>query len=114
MGFEVGELFRLVTKFNVGVVYYESKDIFDVEHNLVETPLEVSYDMYVHEESSSLGCNNVLPYPLDHSHVSPVCSQPSFFLEYYFDVPIDNFAICDSIGDLGLANNMFHAWWECL
>ena len=35
-------------------------------------------------------------------------SQPSFSLELDFDVPIDNFEICDSNVDMRYANNMFH------
>ena len=35
-------------------------------------------------------------------------SQPSFSLELDFDVPIDNFEICDSNVDLGHEDNMFH------
>ena len=35
----------------------ESEDTYAVVHNLVETYLEVSCDVYVHEGSSSLGFN---------------------------------------------------------
>jgi len=43
-------------------------------HDLVETPLEGSSDVRMHEESPSLSFdNNVLPNPRDHSRVSPIC-----------------------------------------
>jgi len=57
--------------------------------------------VYVHEKSSSLGCDTILPNPLDHSHTSPRCSQPSCFLEHYFDASINNPMICDSNVDFG-------------
>ena len=53
--FEVGEPFRLVAKFDVDVAYWMSDDTNDVVHNLVEPPLEVSCDVFVQEDSSSLG-----------------------------------------------------------
>jgi len=89
----MGEPFGLIAKFVVDDAYYESEDTYDVMHNLVETPLEVSCDMHVQEESSSLSCDNVLHNPLDQSHVSPMCSQYLLSPESYFDVSIDNF--CD-------------------
>jgi len=60
------------------------------------------------KDSSSLGCENVLPNPLDQSHISTMCSQPLFSPESYFDVPIDNPIICDSNVDNGYENNMFN------
>ena len=54
------------------------EDTFDMEYNLVDTPLEGCHDMFVHEGSSSLGCDKDSPNPLKHSHVSPMCSQPHF------------------------------------
>jgi len=78
-----------------------------VVHNLIETPLKRHCDVFEHERSSSLGYDNVLPNPLYQSHVSSMCSQPSCFPEYYFNVPIDNFMICDSNVDLGREDNMF-------
>ena len=41
----MGEPFVLVFKFDVGAMCCESEDTFDVVHNLVETPLEVSCDV---------------------------------------------------------------------
>ena len=35
-------------------------------------------------------------------------SQPSFSIEYTYDVPIDKFEICDSKVEMDYANNMFH------
>jgi len=60
----------------------------------------------MHEGSLSLTCENVLPNPLKHFHVSTFSSQPSFSPEYTIDVPIDE--ICDSNVDIGYADNMFH------
>jgi len=51
----VGEPFRLVAKFDVDVAYWVSDDTNDVVHNLVEPPLEVSCDVFMQEDSSSLG-----------------------------------------------------------
>ena len=76
--------------------------------NLVETPLEVSCDVYVHKECSKLGFNNALSNPLDQSHVSLMCSQPSFSLEHYFDVPINNPMIYDSNVDLDYEDTMLN------
>ena len=61
----------------------------------------------MHEESPSLVCNNVLPNPLDHSHVSPMCSQPCPSPEHYVDASIDNIVIWDATMDLGHKDNMF-------
>jgi len=76
---------------------------------LAKTPLEVSYDVYVHKEPPSLDCDNVLPNPLDHSHVFSLCSPTFPSLEYYFDAPIYNPMICDAIMNLGSEDNMFNA-----
>ena len=62
----------------------------------------------MHEVSSRPDCDNVSPIPLCHSHVSLMCSLPSFSLEYCFDVPIDNFMKCDSNTELGHKDNMFN------
>jgi len=69
-------------------------------HNPVDTPLEGCHDMLVHKGSPSLVCYDVIPNPFEHSHVYPVCSQPSLFPELDFDVPIDNVEICDSNVDM--------------
>ena len=87
---------------------------FEEVHNLVYTPLEGCCDMFVHPGSPSLGCNDVIPNPLEHSHDSIMCSQPSsFFPKYTYDAPIDNLEICDSNVDLGHENKLFNVlWWE--
>jgi len=79
-----------------------------MEHNLAESPLEGCRDILMHEGSPSLTCDNVLPNPLEHSHVSSCCSQPSFFPEYTYDVPIKNFEICDSTVDMSNEDNISH------
>jgi len=79
-----------------------------IEHNLVDTPLEGCRDVFMHEGSPGLTCANVLPNPLEHSHVLTFCSPSSFPPAYTFDVPIDNFDICDYNVEMGNADNMFH------
>ena len=77
-------------------------------HDLDETPLEGSHDVFMHEKSSSLAFDNIaLPNPLDHTYVSPTCSQPFIFPEYSLDAPIDNPKICDSNVSLGHEVKMF-------
>ena len=102
MGLEVGESFGLGASFGMNNALCGLEDTFDMDHNLVDTPLKGCRDVFVHEESPSLACDNVLISLLDHSHVSTFCSQPSFSLELDFDVLIDNFAICDSNVDMGV------------
>ena len=63
--------------------------------------------MFMHNDFPSIGCNNALPIPFNHSHVSPKCSQPSISLEYSLDAPIDNPKTCDSTVDLGYENYVF-------
>jgi len=66
-------------------------------HDLVEMTLEGSCDVFMHEESPSLSFEDiVLPNPLEHSYVSPICSLPSPSLEYYLGATIDNFMIYDA------------------
>ena len=64
--------------------------------------------MFMHEESPSLGCNNDLPNPFDHFHVSPFCSLPSPSCEYYIDTPIKNPMMFVANVDLGYEVNMFN------
>jgi len=108
MGLEVGELFGLVARIGMNNACCGLEISFDEVHNLVDTPLEGCSDMFMHEKSPSLGSNHVVPNPLEHSHVSTFCSQPSLSLEFHFEVPIDNFVICDFNVDLGNANNMLN------
>jgi len=82
MGLEVDESFGFINRFIVADTCFESEDTLDEVYDLDETPLEESCDVFMHEESPSLGFNNiVLPNSLNHSHVSPIYSQPSHFLE---------------------------------
>jgi len=61
-----------------------------------------------HKKSPSLGFHDVvLPNPLDHSHVSSTCSQPSISPKYSLDAPIDNPKICDSNVDLSYEDSDF-------
>jgi len=56
---------------------------------------------------SLFACENVLPSLLEHSHASTFCSQPLFSPGYTYDVPIDNFEICDFNVDMGNEDNIF-------
>ena len=67
------------------------EETFDMEHNLVDTPLGGCRDMFVHEGFPSLVRNAIIPNFPKHSHVSPALSQPSSSPELDFDVPNDNF-----------------------
>ena len=62
----------------------------------------------MHKGSPSLVDDNVIPNSLEHSHVSTFCSPPSFSPELDFDVPIDNFEICDSNVDMGNVENVLN------
>jgi len=104
-GLKVGKLFSFA-RFDEVNACLEWGDTFDRVHNLIETPFEVSCDVYVHEDSSSLGFNYVILNPLDHFHVIMMCSQPSSFLEYSFNLPIDNSMLCDSHVYLGHEDNI--------
>jgi len=106
----VGEPFGLCASFGTNNALCGLEDTFDMEHNLVDTPLEGCRDVFMHEGSYSLACDHVLPSSFEHSHVSTFCSQPSFSSECTYDVPIDNFEICDSNVDMGCADNMFHVF----
>jgi len=81
--------FEFITRFDVANACLELEDTFRVMHDLAKTPLEASYDVYMHKESASLDCNDILLIPHDRSHISPMCSHPSSSLEYYFNVPYD-------------------------
>ena len=63
-GLEVGEPFGFDARFSVTDACLESEDTLDEVYNLDKTPLEGSRNMLVHEESTCLGCNNVLLIPL--------------------------------------------------
>ena len=86
------------------------KDILDEDevHDLVETSLEGSRDVYMHEKSPSLGFDNiVLRNPLNDTHVSPICLSRSPSPEYHIDVPNDNPVICDANNNLGYEDKAF-------
>jgi len=76
-GLEVGEPFGEVAGFCVTHASFKPEDILAEVHDLDKTPLEGSHEVFMYEEFTSLDCNNVLPNPFDHSHVSPICSLPS-------------------------------------
>jgi len=99
--------FGVVARSSAVDACFESDDTFDKVHDLVKTPLEGSRNVFVYKNIPSVVCNNVLPNPLDHSYVSPMCSQPSISPEYSLDVPINNLKICDSNVDLGYEVKVF-------
>jgi len=102
---EVREPIGAVTRFVNAC--FESEDTFDDVHDLVETPLEGSCDVFAYKESPSLGFYNlVLPNPLNNSHISPMCSLRSYFPKYYIDMPIDNSIIFSANVNLGYEDNM--------
>jgi len=101
MGLEVCEPIGLVASFGMNNVCCGLEDTFNIEHNLVDTPLQGCRDVFMHEGSPILACDNVLPSPLEYFHVSTFCSQTSFSPEYTYAIPIDNFEICDSNVELG-------------
>jgi len=101
-GVRGGEPFGYVARLSGVSECLESEDTFDMAHNLVGTPLKGCHDMFVHEECSSLGSNYVIPISLELSHVSFMCSQPSFSPEHSFDVPNDISKLCDSNVDLAM------------
>jgi len=70
--------------------------------------MEVSRDVFMHKDFPSLGCEIVLPNPLDHSHVSSLCSLPSPAPDCYVDVPIDKLMVFDATMDLGYEDNKFN------
>jgi len=76
-------------------------------HDLVETPLEGSSDAFMHEDFLSLGCDNVFPNPLYHSHVLPLCSLPSPSPKYCLDRPIENPMIFYANNNLGYEDKAF-------
>jgi len=106
--FQVGEPFGYVARVSGDSACLESKGTFDRVHNLAKTPVEGCHNVFTDEKSPTLGYDNVLPNPLDHSHVSPICSPPLSFPWYSLDVPIDNFEICNSNVDLGYEDNMLN------
>ena len=108
MRLEASEAFGVGASFGMNNALCELGDTFDMEHHLVDTPLEGCRDVLMHEGSPSLGSNHVSPNPLEHSHVSTFCSQPSFSPKYAYDMPIHNFEVCDSNVDMGNKDNMLN------
>ena len=72
------------------------EDTIDKVHDLAQTSLEGSCDMFVHEDFSNVDYDSVRSNPLDHSHASPLCSLSSPSAKYYIYVPINNPIICDA------------------
>jgi len=94
--------------FGVADARFKYEDILNTVHNLDKTPLEGSRDVFMHEESPSLGFDDsVILNPLDHSYVSPMCSLLSPSPKYYIDMPVENPMIVDANVDLGYEVNMF-------
>jgi len=78
-----GDPFGFDARLDFANACFESEDIFDKVHDLAETHLEGSCDVFMHEESPCLGFDDcVFPNFLDHSHLSPMYLQPSPSPEY--------------------------------
>ena len=92
---EESEPFGIIARFIIVDAYFESKDSFDEVHDLAETPLEGSHDVFMHEEFPSFNYDNILPNCLDHSYAFPLCSLATPSPEHYIDALIDNPMICD-------------------
>ena len=56
---EVGEPFGLDASFGMNNDLCGFEDTLDRDHNLIDTPLEGCREVFVHEGSSSLTCDNV-------------------------------------------------------
>jgi len=109
MRLDMGEPFGLGASFGMDSAGCGLETSFDEVHNLVDTPLAGCSDMFMHEGSPSLGSNHVIPNPLEHSHVSTLCSPLSLSSpELDLDVPNDISTICDFNVDVGHDNNMFN------
>ena len=107
-GVRGGEPFGYAANFGMNYDLCGLEDTLDRGHNLVYTPLEGCQDLFVHE-GSSLSYENVIPNPLEHAYVSIVSSAPSSSSpECAFDVPIDNFEICEFNVDMGHEEYMFN------
>jgi len=104
----VGEFFGVVARSSVIDVSFELEDTFNKVHNLVNTALEGCCYERVHEEYSCLCFNYAFPNPLDHTHVSPMFSQPSISPKYSLDASSDDPNICDFNVDLGSVDHMFN------
>jgi len=108
MGLKLREPFGFFAGFDVAYACSELDDILDEVHDLDETPLEGSRDVFMYEEFPSLGFDNIiLPNPLDHSHISCLYLQPCPSPEHCIDMPINNFLIYDANIDLGYEDNVF-------
>jgi len=98
----------LLARFDEVNACLELEGNFDEMHDLARTPLEGHYDVFVYEESYSIGSSYVIPNPIEHSYVSIMRSQPSFPPNYCIDVPNDISRLCGFKVDLGRENNMFN------
>jgi len=108
-GIRGGEPFGYVTNFGMNNDLCGFEDTLNRGHNLVDPPLEGCRDLFVHEGSSSLSFENVLPNPLEHAHVSTFSSQPSSSSpEYTYDVPNDISEISDSNVGVGNKDHMLN------
>jgi len=108
-GLEGGEPFGYAANFGMNYDLCGLGDALDREHNLVSTPLEGCQDLFVHEGSSSLYYENVLPNPLEHARVSIVSSpHSSSSPKYTYDVPHDISELIESNIEMGHEKYMFN------
>jgi len=73
MRLEVGRPFGGIARFSVVDACFKSEDVFDKVQDVLETLLEGSRGVFMHEEPLCLGFYNIaLRSPLDHSGASPI------------------------------------------
>ena len=88
----MGETFGLGASFGMNNTLCELEDTFNMEHNLVDTPLEGCRDVFMHEGSPSLACEVVIMF-------SPVPLSISMFLPFVhnFYFPLSILMMCPLI-----------------
>jgi len=80
MGLEAGVPFGVVASLSVIDTCFESEGTLDKVHDLDETPLDRSHDLFVDKESPNLSFDDsVLPNPPIHSHAFPPLFITIFF-----------------------------------
>jgi len=106
-GLEGGESFGYAANLGLDNALCGLEETLGRDPNLVYTPLEGCQDLFVHEGSSSLIYENVIPNSHEPYHVSTFSSPPSSSSpELAFDVPNNISEINDSNVDLGHEKHM--------
>ena len=80
---QVGQPFGVIARFNFSCMFLSRKGAFDMVQIRAMTTLEGLCNVFVHEEHASPGFNDsVLPNPLAHFYIFPICSQSSSSFKY--------------------------------